>query len=338
MKIKCPHCNNKIDLSKNFLDDLNKKIINSYKKEQEVFFEEELKKYENKLIDKEKAIVSYEKNIQSYKNKLKNDFLNLQKENDVSNKILLLEKDLEIERLCKERDKALSSLNHSSNSSYLKGKAGEESLYDQLKSTFPNDELNKIKSGVRGADILQVIKKGKNDNLGKIYYESKNTKKFNNAWIKKLKQDMNNMDCYAGILVTKTMPDSDSRDFIFKNGIYVTTPRYAYQIAQILRRTIIEIGDQANIITKKKSLQGELYDYINSKKFFENITTIINTHDSQKKQLDKEKLQSEKNFLLRFKQLEESFNNLNKVIAEIDSIKNIHASVKKTPNTLQKVS
>ena len=37
MKIKCPHCNNKIDLSKNFLDDVNKKIVNSYKKEQEVF-------------------------------------------------------------------------------------------------------------------------------------------------------------------------------------------------------------------------------------------------------------------------------------------------------------
>ena len=63
-------------------------------------------------------------------------------------------------------------------------------LEELLKTSFPFDQISEVGKGVRGADSIQLVRNSLGQEAGKIIYESKRTKDFNQEWIDKLKTDM----------------------------------------------------------------------------------------------------------------------------------------------------
>ena len=83
----------------------------------------------------------------------------------------------------------------------LQGEIQEERLQDFLRRKFPEDTVEEIKKGAKGGDcILSINHKGKK-NIAKIYFESKDTKNFSEAWVDKLLSDMKEKGIANGIIV-----------------------------------------------------------------------------------------------------------------------------------------
>jgi hypothetical protein len=84
----------------------------------------------------------------------------------------------------------------------LQGEVQELFLEEMLKELFPLDEIQEVKKGQRGGDIIQIVRNNIGKECGKIYYESKRTKNYDKGWISKLKEDSGSKSRYL-VLVTR---------------------------------------------------------------------------------------------------------------------------------------
>src|SRR5436190_6790590 len=83
------------------------------------------------------------------------------------------------------------------------GEVQELLLEEILKDIFPFDKIEEVGKGVEGADCIQVVRNSSGKECGKIIYESKRTKTWNNNWLEKLKADKRNRGADIAILVTQ---------------------------------------------------------------------------------------------------------------------------------------
>ena len=83
----------------------------------------------------------------------------------------------------------------------LQGEIQEERLQDFLRRKFPEDTIEEIKKGAKGGDCILSINYKNKKSIAKIYFESKDTKNFNEAWVDKLLSDMKDKGIANGIIV-----------------------------------------------------------------------------------------------------------------------------------------
>ncbi len=65
-------------------------------------------------------------------------------------------------------------------SNQISGEVQELAIESFLRDQFPLDDIQEIRKGARVADCIQVINSRTHQKCGLIYYESKNTKEFQN--------------------------------------------------------------------------------------------------------------------------------------------------------------
>src|SRR5438552_11481581 len=97
------------------------------------------------------------------------------------------EKDIQLDGL----KKTIEELKRKSEqgSMQVQGEAQELLLEELLKEHFPFDTVTDVGKGVEGADCILIVKNNKGIECGKIIFESKRTKGWNNSWVDKLKND-----------------------------------------------------------------------------------------------------------------------------------------------------
>jgi len=83
------------------------------------------------------------------------------------------EKDKVIEDLKKEIENVKRKAEQGS--IQLQGEIQELEIESILQENFPKDEIKPVEKGKSGADVLQIVKEN-DEEIGKIYYESKRTK------------------------------------------------------------------------------------------------------------------------------------------------------------------
>src|SRR2546427_13257048 len=74
-------------------------------------------------------------------------------------------------------------------SQQLQGEALELSLEALLRNAFPLDEIVPVPKGMHGADLLQHVHSASGHCCGTIIWEAKQTKAWQPAWLRKLKDD-----------------------------------------------------------------------------------------------------------------------------------------------------
>jgi hypothetical protein len=72
-------------------------------------------------------------------------------------------------------------------SQQLQGEVLELELESQLATDFPFDEIEPIKTGARGADVVQTVKMRSGTECGKIVWETKRTENWSNNWLSNLR-------------------------------------------------------------------------------------------------------------------------------------------------------
>jgi hypothetical protein len=221
------------------------------------------------------------------------------KETEYQLKLKELEKQLDDQRKLAEEMKRRSE----QGSMQLQGEAQELLLEEILKDHFPYDAIGEVGKGMEGADCIQTVRNSIGVDCGQIIFESKRTKSFNNAWVDKLKTDMRNKQADVAILVTQAYPREMSC-FGERDGIWICSFSEVVALTTALRHTIIRIAETKKAEENKGEKMQMLYGYLTGIEFRQQIETIVEGFLSMKNSISKERIQMEKLWKEREKQLE----------------------------------
>lgn len=211
------------------------------------------------------------------------------------------EKDIQMESL----KKTIDDLKRKSEqgSMQLQGEAQELLLEQVLRERFPGDVIEEIGKGAEGADCIHQVRNGSGKECGKIIYESKRTKAWNNGWVDKLKSDMRNRNADIAILVTQTFP-KDMERFGEKDGIWICNFNEVIGLAHVIRQGIIRVYEAQKMEENKGEKMQLLYNYLTGNEFRGHVEAIAEGFMSLKSGITRERVQMEKIWKEREKQLE----------------------------------
>ena len=267
---------------------------------------QDMQKKELELLRDKSALEEKQKNFEL---ELEKRFLEKRKEIEDSTikreqelfDLKMKEKDVQLEGM----KKTIDDLKRRSEqgSMQTQGEAQELLLECILKENFPFDLIEEVGKGVEGADCIQTIRNNSGTACGKIIYESKRTKAWSNNWIDKLKSDKRNTGADMAILVTQAFPKDMDR-FGEKDGIWVCGFNEVSGLAHALRSGIIKIYEAQRAQEGKGDKMQMLYDYLTGNEFRGQVEAIVEGFMAMKNSISRERIQMEKMWKEREKQLE----------------------------------
>jgi len=188
-------------------------------------------------------------------------------------------------------------------STQLQGEAQELVLEDKLREYFPFDTVTEVGKGVEGADCIMIIRNASGTDCGKIIFESKRTKGWNNTWIDKLKNDMRSNQADLAILVSQVFPKGMDC-FGERDGVWLCTFKELYGLTSALRNAIIRIAETKKAEENKGEKMQMLYNYLTGLEFRQQIEAIVEGFVSMKNSITRERIQMERIWKEREKQLD----------------------------------
>ncbi|HNH21656.1 MAG TPA: DUF2130 domain-containing protein, partial [Ferruginibacter sp.] len=267
---------------------------------------QDMQKKELELLRDKSALEEKQKNFEL---ELEKRFLEKRKE--IEDSTIKREQELfdlktkEFKLQMEQQQKLIEELKRKSEqgSMQLQGESQEILLEEILKENFPFDLIEEVGKGVEGADCIQTIRNNSGTACGKIIYESKRTKAWSNNWIDKLKSDRRNTGADMAILVTQAFPKDMDR-FGEKDGIWVCGFNEVSGLAHALRSGIIKIYEAQRAQEGKGDKMQMLYDYLTGNEFRGQVEAIVEGFMAMKNSISRERIQMEKMWKEREKQLE----------------------------------
>ena len=269
--------------SKDKLQLIQNKLIEAEKKEKatKLKMAETLKEKEQTILKK----VREKERILEQKLKVKSEN-NIQKFRD-----LIIKKDKEIEIQNKRQQAKIDEMTKQlkQKSVEIQGEVQEELIEDYLRSKFPNDTVEEVKKGAKGADCILSINNKNNEKLAQIYFESKDHKTFKEEWVSKLLSDMKDRNINYGVLITTSMPKDYNKNqdgYVERHGKRIMIIPMNYQIIHTLVSFI-----RINLINEHRSkkdfdapkMMKRLWDHVMGPSFqlpVRNLyQTMIRLHD-----------------------------------------------------------
>ncbi|MCH7510940.1 MAG: DUF2130 domain-containing protein [Chloroflexi bacterium] len=258
-----------------------------------------LRKRERELIKKtEKAELEIVRRLTEERGTLKTEIESaLRGEHD----LVIKEKDTQLDRVRKQLKEATRKAEDKSQE--LQGEALELELEELLRKTFPTDEIQAVKKGVRGADVIQRVRSRRGDDAGTILWESKRTKAWSATWIRKLKDDQRRENADFGVIVSEALPDTVT-DFGSVDGIWVTGLRFAVGLATVVRQGLIDLAQARAALVDKSDKMDLLYNYLSGPQFKQRVEPIVESIIGMQEDLDREKRAMETAWAKREKQIQ----------------------------------
>lgn len=185
----------------------------------------------------------------------------------------------------------------------LQGEVLELALEELLRSSYPFDSIEEVAKGTRGADCMQHVNNTVGQLCGKIIYESKRTKAFTNEWIEKLKKDMRAQQADIAVIVTETLP-KDMDAFGFRDGVWICRFADVKPLSFLLRDSLIKVYGAMVSQENKGDKMQLLYNYLTGNEFNQNVLAITEGFVALRDSITREKIQMEKMWKEREKQLD----------------------------------
>ncbi len=187
-------------------------------------------------------------------------------------------------------------------SQQLQGEALELELEKLLREAFPSDTFEEVKKGQFGADVLQTVRNMQGKHVGIIVWEFKQTERFSDKWLAKLREDTRACHGSFAVLVTRTLPD-DIKTCAERERVWITSMEFILPLTELLRQTLIKV-EQEKLTQSGKDLKTEmLYSYINSQEFRGRVEGIVESFREMKDDLEREQRALQNSWKKREKQI-----------------------------------
>lgn len=199
---------------------------------------------------------------------------------------LLMQKDKQLADTLKELEDARRKLQQGSQQA--QGEVFELEFEKLLASKYPNDKISPVGKGIRGGDIIQEVWDRNGNYTGKILWELKNTKTWQESWVDKLKADQRSINAEEAVLITEVMP-VDMKIAGFRNGIWVTPRDVVFLLADTLRVKLIQLHMTKNSVKGKDEKMEILYTYLSGTEFKHRVEAIVEAFSNMQTEIEKEK-------------------------------------------------
>lgn len=231
----------------------------------------------------EQMELDLEKKLAQEQEKLKEE---IRKKATEEHRLKYLEQEKRIQDALKLADDYKRKLEQGSQQ--MQGEIKELDLELMLKQEFPHDEIKEVPKGIRGADIIQIVKNQFGKNAGTIVWESKRTKTWSQGWVGKLKEDQRQIKAECAILLTQVLPDT-IKHFGQIDGIWVADYESCIGIAYALRSQLLQIAAVKKSTEGKNEKMELLYQYLSGIEFKQRIEGIVDAFDEMQKDIEREK-------------------------------------------------
>lgn len=179
-------------------------------------------------------------------------------------------------------------------SQQLQGEILELDMEQALRQAFPGDGIDEVRKGERGADIRQVVNERAYTDCGLILWECKNAKNFQNAWVSKLREEMDAEKARFGVIVFQPTSGGGEDFKQLADGMYLVKPRHAVMVAGLLREICVRVAITTRNAQGKDVKMEMMYDYLTGNEFAARIRAIVEASDEMARQLETEKKQAQK--------------------------------------------
>ncbi len=306
--IICPHCKKTIELTQALTHQIQEELLSKEQKKHE----EELREMKQKLEEAEKTELTLRKQKNELDEEKRTFELEKQRQLDVEREKIrqkTLEEAAESQRLKdKDKDKVIDDLKKSledaqrkatQGSQQLQGEVQELDLEELFRKEFAGDTIEPIGKGVLGADIRQIVRSPRGMDCGRILWESKRTKAWSDGWTAKLKEDMRNDKANIPAIVSDTLPEGIKNGLGLYDGVWVTSPKLALPLAQLLRGRLLDAARQKMIAQNQQTKAEELYGYVTSHEFAQQVEGMMETYQEMEDQIVRERTAFEKSWKQR---------------------------------------
>jgi hypothetical protein len=210
------------------------------------------------------------------------------------------EKDLQIEGMRRQIEELQRKA--SQGSQQLQGEAAEQCLQDRLESAFPQDGLDPVPTGIRGADLVQLVRDQQGRAAGIVVWESKRTKGWSKEWPSKLRADMQRLGGDLGVIVTDVMPN-DSDQYLIDGDVVIIRPALVEIVATMLRRALIDVARARRQSGVQADRQALVFAYLTSPECKRRVEALLASLTEMQQALERERRAMQKHWTNREKQL-----------------------------------
>ena len=273
----------------------------------------EARKKELEYLTKEQALLSREQELQiSIQKQLLEERISLTEQirKEEVERITIKETELhlkmrELEKQLDDQKKLADEMRRKAEqgSMQLQGEAQELLLEEILRENFPTDLIVEVGKGVEGADCMMIIRSHGGIEYGKIIFESKRAKGWSNTWVEKLRNDMRSKQADLAILVTQVYP-RNMDCFGEKDGIWICSFKEVSGLTTVLRNAIIRIAETKKTEENKGEKMQMLYNFLTGLEFRQQMEAIVEGFTELEQSIMKERVQMEKIWKERKKQLD----------------------------------
>jgi hypothetical protein len=178
----------------------------------------------------------------------------------------------------------------------LQGEAQEERIQDYLRKTFPDDDVEEIKKGAKGGDCILTINYKDKKNIAKIYFESKDTKVFQEKWADKLLSDMKEKGIANGVIIVSKSalpPDFDELGgYVERYGNTITIIPLVFPIIHVIVskiRSILILKSRENNNYQVPQLMKKAWENLQSPNFVLPVKSMLSQIAAMETLLKKDK-------------------------------------------------
>ena len=209
-------------------------------------------------------------------------------------------------------------------SQQLQGEALELSLEALLRAAFPLDEILPVPKGVNGADLIQRVRSPSGLVCGTILWEAKQTKAWQPAWLRKLKDEQQEIGAEFAVIVTSTMPKdrgaNGAEPFLRDADVWVARYDAARPLAECLRSALLELARQRQANHGRSEKMELLYNYICSPQFAQRLKSVYDGFVTMREELEAEKAAMARIWKKREAQLTRMQDGLLSVVGDLQGI------------------
>ncbi len=231
---------------------------------------------DNRRIEMEKKLTTSQEKIREEE----------KRKSDEEYKLKILEKDKKLSDAMKMVEEYKRKLEQGSQQT--QGEVMEDELKKILMAEFPYDQISDVPKGIRGADLIQIVKNNLGKECGTILWESKRTKVWTEGWISKLKQDQREIKAELAIIVTQILPQ-EINSFGISQGIWIVDYKTVIGAAIALRNNLIELFSLRSANKGKEEKKEILWNYLTSVEFKQRVEAIYESYSNLRDELQKEK-------------------------------------------------
>ena len=192
---------------------------------------------------------------------------------------------LELER----RDKKIQELEEQRTASHgeLEGEALEQATEQTLRNLHPLDHIAEVKRGRFGADIEHTVRNNSGATAGKILWECKKHKQWQDGWISTIRKNSIEYGADTMVIVTTTMPDG-LETFGELDGVFVCRYHETAVVSTLLRHAILRVSGERTRELHMQTIQERVLEYVSGPEFSMVMQGVMEAYELFEDDLRKE--------------------------------------------------